>query len=305
MGSPSASGWQLHHRPVQDPSNYLAEDTRITDDAIIDYPVPRALIPDAKRGLPTQPAPLSILTCPDGTCVASPVSSECKTVYDYEPMPGALPPVRIAVVGDELVRDSETCRGTPEAPDYCALSLEQTMREWGYSTWISYHEGNDSYAWLNVVREKATTRPDVMVIAVAAHEARRLAAVPLDQLAAERDITRQSFDASIRATRAANPGAGIVLVTTTERGTPGFQTEATLLNRMIWKIFEDSKAKGNLFVAGWEALVTSLCGEAWVERGAAPCEYFDNDQLHLRGAGDALRNSVIIWTVAHTLKPDN
>ena len=144
-----------------------------------------------------------------------------------------------------------------------------------------------------------------MVIAVANYELQRVLAAPVAERAAARDFARQSVHAAIGAVRGANPEAGIVLVTVSERGTAAYRDEAKLLNRMIWKIFEERTFGANLFVAGWEVLTVATCGEAWVDEGAPPCSIFDADQLHLRGTGDDLRNDLILFATATALKPDN
>jgi hypothetical protein len=237
--------------------------------------------------------------------VASPVRSDCLTVYDHSVPSGAPPPPRIAVVGDELLRQNETCLGPRPRPDFCARSLEDRLEEHGYSSWLNYHGGQALYAWLHVVREMATTRPDVMVISVANYELDRILATPLEQRAAAREFTRQSVHEAVRVVRGLNREAGIVLVTASERGTPAYREEAKLLNRMMWKIFEDRTFGINLFIAGWEIVTVVNCGEEWLEETSPPCSLFDADQLHLSGTGDEVRNDLITFAVATALKPDN
>jgi hypothetical protein len=305
-GNASASGWTLHHRKTAGAgASYFDADVVVTDQTILGYVVERALMPSAGSYSDLGDPPLSVLTCPDGTCVASPARNECLTVYDHSLPPGAPRPPRIAVVGDELVRQNESCRGPLPLPDFCAPSLEDRLQKHGYSSWISHHVAQEPYAWLHVVREQATTRPDVLVIAVANYELQRILVAPVAERAAARDFARQSLHAAIGAVRAANPEAGIVLVTVSERGAPTYRDEAKLLNRMIWRVFEERTFGGNLFVAGWEVLAVATCGEEWQSEGAPPCSIFDADQLHLRGAGDDLRNDLILFAVATALKPDN
>ena len=301
-GGRSASGWRLEYRTGP---SYFDSNTAVTDDRILDHIVPRASMPSAGSYMGGGDPPLSILTCPDGTCVASPARGECITVYNHSLSADAPRPPRIAVVGDELLRQNEMCQGPRPQPDFCAPTLAHRLQEHGYASWISYHTVHEPYAWLHVVREKATTRPDVMVIAVANYELQRILAVPLEERPAARTFAEQSVYEAIRAVRALNTAAGIVLVTASERGTPAYHDEAKLLNRMLWKIFEDRTFGGDLFVAGWEFLTVATCGEAWVNEAAPPCNVFDVDQLHLQGAGDELRNDLIIFAIATALKPDN
>jgi hypothetical protein len=304
-GSPSAPGWKLHHRPARVATEYyFARDHVVTDSDIIDYEVPLELIPSPYPDLGPELSPLSILTCPDGTCVASPVKSDCKTVYEKPPGGPPRPP-RIAVVGDELLAQNQSCRArqpAPVAPDYCARTLEEVLRGRNYSSWVSYQEGTGVFKWLEVVREQATTRPDVMVLAVATHDVWRILEAPeVGRPRARQDAERSVYEA-IDAVRAENAEARVVLVTASTRGTPEYTAEATLLNQVLWRI-RDEADYGKILVAGWDVVAPIHCGTAWLEPNGPKCELFMDDQIHLRGAGDELRNDFIAFTIHYAFNP--
>ncbi|HMJ14257.1 MAG TPA: hypothetical protein VK524_22735 [Polyangiaceae bacterium] len=297
----TAPGWTLRHRPALGfPDNYFEPDVSVTGSAIIDYPVWSGLVPSANAGLGAPAAPLSILTCPDGTCVASPVRNECKTLYDFRGDPENLPR-RIAVVGDTLLQQNQVC-SDPPAPDFCAPSLESKLKEWGFRSWVEYHDGQGSYAWLNVVREQATTRPDVMIIAVAMHDAIRQANASGAERERERAFTQSSLQAALRVIHENNPEGIIVLVTASERGAGDYRAEASFVNTVIRNADLDPTIQQNLWIADWDVLTRNLCGDSWVSDPLRTCDLFDPDQLHLQGAGDNQRNTLIVFAAAYGLR---
>lgn len=312
-GSPSAPGWTIHHRPAGVPDDYFARDQVVKDNAIIDYDVPLALMPAPNSALGPEQAPLSILTCPDGTCVASPVKSECKTVYAKPPPPAPPRPRRIAVVGDELLASNQTCAdlaGSPDEAKACAPTLEDVLLgkdkpdRSKYSAWVSYQEAAGSYWWLHVVREQATTRPDVMVLAVANHDVLRILEVPDAQRLIQRQLTERAVYEAIDVVRAANAEAHVVLVTVSTRGTAEYTAEATLLNQMMWRIRDEAQFDGKILVAGWDKVAPIHCGTAWLEPNGPKCErVFLDDQIHLRPAGHELRNEFIAFAIHYAFNP--
>ena len=306
-GSGVADGWTLRYRPPQidGPLWYFMGDVTHSDGDVFRAVVPRPSIPSVNAGLGATEAPVSILTCPDGTCVASPVTRECKTVYaDTEPAP-APRSRRVAVVGDELLRENQTCR-PPVSPAVapCAPTLGELLHNQGYASWITYHEASDTrYLWLHAAREQASTRPDVLVLAVATHDAWRLASLPYDQRQTQLLFSILEVKSAIDAVRAENANAKVVIVTASERGPPDYSAAAVALNEELWKIRDQPKYVGHVLVARWQTVVTEQCGSEWLSPTGPKCELFEDDQIHLSAAGDIERNGFIAFAVYYAFNP--
>jgi hypothetical protein len=292
-GSTSPNGWLLHHRPVQNyPNNYFAPDTQRTNSGVLNYAVWEALIPVSPSAYAPGSFRPSSLTCPGGMCTMSPFNG-CKRTYD------AGGGAKVALVGDSLTERQELCGfGPPAPPDYCPTPISRHIRNSGRRPWLQYNSGQGFYSWLDVIREQATTAPNIYVMAFGTNDARRQAyAAPADR-PARRLETAAAVHASIRATRVANPASCIVLVTASQKSTQaGYRTEADQVNALLANVAADPQFGGNIKVAPWASESLAFCGMNWLENPSATCAYFTSDHLHLTGRGQDARNALIMAAI--------
>ena len=156
-GSTSPNGWLLHHRPAANfPNNYFDPDTIRTGSGVLNYAVWDALMPVAPYSYAPGTRRVSSLTCPGGVCTVSPFLG-CQRRYD-----GASTAPKVALVGDSLTERQELCGfGPPAPPDYCATPISQHIRNSGRRPYLEYNSGQGFYSWLHVIRDQATTAPNI------------------------------------------------------------------------------------------------------------------------------------------------
>ncbi len=289
-GSTSPNGWLLHHRPVQNfPNNYFEPDSLFTGSSIVNRAVWDALMPVSPYAYAPGTWRVSSLTCPGGMCTLSPFRN-CKSTYG--PGSGA----KVALTGDSLTERQELCAwGPPDEPDYCPTPISRHIRDSGRRPYLEYNSGQGFYSWLDVMREQATTAPNIHVMAVGTNDARRQANASAANRPARRLETVAAVYAAIRATRAANPASCIVLVTASQKGNEAnYRTEADQVNTLLSNVATDPQFGGNIRVADWALRSRQLCGSSWLSNPSQMCAYFTADHLHLTGRGQDARNAVIM-----------
>jgi hypothetical protein len=292
-GSTSPNGWLLHHRPVQNfPNNYFEPDNLFTGSSIINRAVWEALMPVSPYSYPPGTWRVSSLTCPGGMCTVSPFRG-CKATY------AAGTGAKVALTGDSLTERQELCVwGPPAAPDYCATPISEHIRNSGRRPYLEYNSGQGFYSWLDVMREQATTAPNIYVMAFGTNDARRQANAAAADRPARRLETVAAVHAAIRATRASNPASCIVLATASQKGNEAnYRSEADQVNTFLTNVAADPQFGGNIRVADWAGRSRGLCGANWLSNPGQMCPYFTADHLHLTGRGQDERNAVILAEV--------
>lgn len=293
-GSTSTSGWQLHHRPTSGwPFNFFDPETFVTGSSIIGYSIWDALIPV----LPVpyfSPYTVTSLTCPEGECVLSPLTG-CSRTYD----PSLAGP-KVALVGDSLVTLNELCVfGPPPAPDYCAAPLSQLLKNQGQRVWWFGAPGQGFFSYLDMIRERASTRPSKFIVAFGTNDALRQGRATPEQRDAERQNTARSLVAGIQAIRASNPAACVVLATVSGKPSDvaSYPTEAAQVNTLLKNTAADPTLGGNVQVADFADAAQKQCPSDWLTNPSRTCDLFGSDQLHLTGKGNDVRNPLIMQAV--------
>ncbi|HMJ15706.1 MAG TPA: SGNH/GDSL hydrolase family protein [Polyangiaceae bacterium] len=292
-GSTSGAGWQLHHRPVADwPYNHLQPDVIVTGGSIRGYTIWDSLIPIVDVPYLGAKYAVTALTSPDGECVFSPLTGGSRTYSENIIGP------RVAVVGDSLVAKSELCPELqPTAPDYCAMPIGKRLRLSGQRTWIISGPAQTFYSWLDVVRERALTRPDTFVLAFGTNEARLLPRVPAEQRELQRWAVVRAAYTAIETIRAHNPDTCLVLVTVAAKSSesPEVSREIGRVNTLLKAIAADP-AVGNVVIADFAAAVERECPR-WQSTPNQTCPLFNSDHVHLTGRGDDVRDPLIVDAV--------
>jgi lysophospholipase L1-like esterase len=292
--STSTNGWTLHHRPVANyPNNTFDPDTFVIGSAIIGYSVWDGLIPTIQLGFGPQRR-TSILTCPNGVCVFSPHDG-CKRTYQ-----GPVAARKVAVAGDSLIWGNDMCPFNPP-PEGCAPTTTAVLQGQGFRVWSETAPGQGFLSWLPELREQATTRPDVFVMAFATNDAGNAAALPPDQRVSRVWATLFSVFGAIDATRTANPNACVVLVTASKASVingqfaPNYATEAGRVNDIL---FAADQSYSNIQVVDWDAATRAHCPATWLTQPTTTCDWFTGDQLHLARAGHEARNALLVQAIA-------
>lgn len=289
-GSTARTGWQLHHRPTAGwPYNPLAPET------IINAPGANASVWDAAipvlRPYYAPAYTVTSLTCPDGECVVSPITG-CQATYDRTK---AGP--KVAVMGDSLLASTELCVFAEPGKRNCSPSITTLLSDQQYRVWLrdGMASGQGFYSYLDMTRERATTRPDIVVLAFATNDAilRQVPATGMRRTE-ERKLTRDSIRASVEAIRASNPSACVVFVTASgqPRDKPDYPAEVEYVNN---EIRNAASAYGNIQVADFATDVNNRCFYHWWN--GQNCPLFSDDQVHLSDAGDAVRNPLVLDAV--------
>lgn len=303
------TAWTLHHRPVEGlfdtngdgwAENHWSADVFRNGSAIDGYSMASLLIPRVKSGWADKDETperedlinLTTLTSPGGECVFSPERTDKLVAYR-----GARANPKLVVTGDSLTNQTELCGLAPDSPPGCPPSLSTRLRNTGFRTFVRAGHGQGFSSWLSAIREQATTRPSVYVLALSTNDASYMARGTTQ---AERDargmITAASVQKSfafIRDAAQGNPNACIVLVTASEKSRlNGYTDQARIINGYLRTL-----AGPRTIIADWAQTANDYCGEDWPEDDST-CDWFIEDQLHLSYAGTAARNDEIVDAVS-------
>lgn len=297
--SKSLDGWRLHYRPAGAASDYMASDVHVSGAEITETWLETRSIPSVPLYFPLGKMVITSLTCPGGECLFSPLSG-CKATYDYD-RTGA----KVAITGDSLTLFDEVCGidNQPVKPDFCSTPLGDRLRLRGMRVFSQANSGQGFHSWLPVVRETATTEPNTYVLALGTNDAvrRQAKAAPGDR-PQRRAETEQAIRQSLREIREISPKTCIVLVTASGKGLPNhhkshpdYVPEAELVNKLLRDAAAEPNAK--IQIADFDAAAREHCGPDWLTAEDKLCDWFQPDQLHLRGFGNEARNELILAAV--------
>lgn len=278
----------LHHRRAQAwREQHFEPDAIVSAESLLGYQFSQALIPVVPLPLLGDSYEVTALTSPDGECVFSPSVGGFRT-YD----PKRTGP-KVAIVGDSLVSQSELCHLFPQVRG-CGVGLSNRLRRDGQRPWTMHGPGQTFYSWLDVIRERATTRPDRMVLAFGTNDARWI----VDATPSQREIRRWSVVravyTAIEATHAANPATCIVLVTVAEKDAadPALASEVARVNALL-RSAANTPSVRNVVTADFAAAVEAQC-PGWQTHPAQACPLLGSDDVHLTSAGDDVRDALIV-----------
>jgi lysophospholipase L1-like esterase len=296
--SKSLDGWRLHYRPAGASGDYFASDVHVRDGEITETWLETKSILSVPLYFPLGEMVITSLTCPGGECLFSPLSG-CKATYDYD-RTGA----KVAITGDSLTTFDEVCgiENRPVKPDFCSTPLGDRLRLRGMRVFTQANSGQGFHSWLPVVREMATTEPNTYVLALGTNDAlRRQAKTSAEGRPRRRAETEQAIRQSLREIREISPKTCIVLVTASGKGMnhhqshPDYVAEAEIVNKLL----RDAAAKPNekIQIADFDKAAREHCGPDWLTAEGKLCDWFQVDQLHLRGLGNEARNELILAAI--------
>lgn len=287
--STSPQGWLLHHRPPPALAEANFEpDVFVGGPALLGYGVSQALLPNVPWPYQGGRYDVTALTSPDGECVFSPLAGSFRT-YD----PKRTGP-KIAVLGDSLVSQSELCWLFPADVRACGVGLGNRLRQDGQRPWIMHGPGQTFYSWLDVIRERATTRPDRVVLAFGTNDVHWVVNAPQTRRELQRWAVVRSVYSAIHAIQAANPAACTVLVTIAVKdpNEPDVAAETARVNTLLRGVAEDPRL-ASVVTADFAAAVEARC-PGWQIHPAQSCPLLAGDQAHLTSAGDDVRDALIV-----------
>jgi lysophospholipase L1-like esterase len=284
--STAPAGWILHHRRTAPWSEiHFEPDVVVSEQRLLGYQLDPGLMPAVPWPYHEDTYKVTALTSPDGECVFSPVTGGSRT-YD----PKRTGP-RVAVIGDSLVSQSELCWLFPPDIRACGVGLGNRLRQDGQRPWITHSPGQTFYSWLDVIRERATTRPEHMVLAFGTNDVRWI----MDAPAARRELQRWSVVravyTAIQAVHAANPATCVVLVTVAEKDDR--RTELAAETARVNALLNGMARAPNVVTADFAAAVEAEC-PGWQTHPAQTCRLMNADGVHLTAAGDDVRDALIV-----------
>ena len=299
----SIDGWRLHHRPAgASPNDVFAENVQVSGDDVQSTWLERKALEWVPLHFPESRTLVTSLACPGGECLFSPVTG-CKATYDYD-RTGP----KVAIIGDSLVFFDEVCGadGTlPPRPDFCSTPLAQRLRLRGMRVFSQSNAGQSFYAWLPVIREMAITEPNTFVLALGTNDALlRQAKAPEAERAQRRAETERAIRQSLRETWAISPKTCAVLVTVSGKGLrdepkshPDFVAETERVNTLFRNLAADPAHAGKIQLADFDKAAREHCGPEWLTADGNRCDWFQPDQLHLRGLGNEGRNALVLSAI--------
>lgn len=298
--SKSLDGWRLHYRPAGANGDYFASDVHVSGAEITETWLETRSIASVPLYFPLGKMVITSLTCPGGECLFSPLSG-CKATYDYD-RTGA----KVAITGDSLTLFDEVCGidGPPVKPDFCSTPLGDRLRLRGMRVFSQANAGQGFHSWLPVVRETATTEPNIYVVALGTNDAlRRQAKTAAADRPRRRAETEQAIRQSLREIREISPKTCIVLVTASGKGMnhheshPDYVPEAEHVNGLLRDAGAGAEADAKTQIADFDKAAREHCGPDWLTAEGKLCDWFQVDQLHLRGLGNEARNELILSAV--------
>jgi hypothetical protein len=156
-----------------------------------------------------------------------------------------------------------------------------------------------------VIRETATTEPNTYVLALGTNDALvKQAKAPEAERATRRADTLRAIQQSLAEIRQISPKTCMVLVTASGKGLrdepkshPDYVQEAEYVNTLLRNAAAEPSFAGKIQLADFDKAAREHCGAEWLTTDASRCDWFQPDQLHLRGLGNEARNALILSAV--------